>query len=408
MPELQPVRLGTVWMRPARADGRAEAAGQLELLDSASRGRPMALDALDQRTRGTSFHALPVRSVLNTPAATGMGFWSLNPYIGCEFGCTYCYARDTHRYTMERLSGSAEDSADPSVRPSALPAWQSFERRILVKLDAAQVLARTLDPAKLAGHQLVIGTATDPYQPAERRFRITRRILETLLGWRALSIGIITKSPLIVRDLDVLQDLARRHEVTVSISLVTLDARLARRLELRSPVPAARLRALRRLTDAGIPTGLFVAPIIPCITDGREALDALFSAAKEAGARSVMGAALRLAPAARRRFLPYLRSEFPNLAERYERHYAGRHSVDRAYQTALTRRLRALKRKYGFPSSRQDDEPAIETAAAGRQLTLFGCYRVSLSSALPSPTPPPPSRRSRSVPSLGALPRAPS
>lgn len=321
---------------------------QLDLL-GLPQGPGAGLMPLDQRARGTEFLALPVRSVLNSAVATGMGFWSLNPYVGCEFGCTYCYARDTHRWAFERMGQSA-DQLD-------------FERRILVKPEVADALARTLDPARLGKAPLVIGTATDPYQPAERRFRLTRRVLEALLGWRGLSLGLITKSPLVTRDLDVLQRLAERHELSVSISLATVDARLARRLELRSPVPSARLRALSRLTRGGIHAGLLVAPVIPCVTDGRAALDALFRAAKEAGARFVAWAALRLGPAARRRFLPHLAREFPGLAERYERHYAGRQSVDRAYQQALSRRLRALRDKYGF-SRGERFRPAATLGAA--------------------------------------------
>jgi DNA repair photolyase len=312
---------------------------QLELLGSRGAAAPAAgLVQLERRARGTEFLAVPVRSVLNSPAVTHMPFWSLNPYVGCEFGCTYCYARDTHRFLVERMGGTAE----------TLPAWEAFERRVIVKPDVAEVLARTLEPARLAGSCLVIGTATDPYQPAERTFRLTRRVLETLLGFRGLSIGIITKSPLITRDLDVLPALARRHQLEVNISLATLDARLARRLELRSPVPSARLRALRKLVAAGVRAGLLVAPIVPCVTDGRAALDALFRAAREAGAHYVVGSALRLGPAARHRFLPHLAREFPDLARRYERHYAARTSVSRDYQDALARRLRALRRKYGF------------------------------------------------------------
>jgi DNA repair photolyase len=311
-----------------------------------------------------------VQSVLNTPASTGMGFWSINPYVGCEFGCTYCYARDTHRWAVERAVGpeggkavgsvrkdtvvSAETSEDwadntlPPYRPSALPPEEAFEKEILVKSDVAEVLARTLNPARLAGHSLVIGTATDPYQPAERRFRLTRRILEVLRSYHGLSIEIITKSALITRDLDVLQALSERNEVSVNISLATADSRLARRLELRSPVPEARLRALRRLTDRGIHAGLLVAPIVPGITDDWAGLARLMEAAKEAGARYVVGSALRLGPAARHRFLPYLEREFPELAERYRRHYAGKDYVSQSYQDALTRRLRALQQAYGF------------------------------------------------------------
>lgn len=307
---------------------------QLELL--AERASP-ALPVLDERARGTSFVRLRVRSVLNTPASTGMGFWSINPYVGCEFGCAYCYARDTHRFTLERL-GQTRDT----------PAWLDFEQRILVKTEVAEVLTRTLDPARLGRDTLVIGTATDPYQPAERRFRLTRAILERLLAYRGLSIGLITKSPLVTRDLDLLRALSARHEVSVNVSLASLDARLVRRLELRSPVPRARIRALRRLTQGGVHAGLLIAPIVPGLTDGREGLSRLMGAAKEAGARYVIGSALRLGPAARRRFLPVLAREFPELKERYERHYADSEGASVAYQAALKHRLGELQQEHGF------------------------------------------------------------
>ena len=318
--------------RQIQADSGAP---QLDLLPRRPAAPLPRLPVLDERSRGTKFIRLPVRSVLNTPASTHMGFWSINPYVGCEFGCTYCYARDTHRWVMER-AGRRTDG-------------QAFEKEILVKSEVAEVLARTLDPARLAGHSLVIGTATDPYQPAERRFRLTRRILEVLRSYHGLSIGIITKSALITRDLDLLQALSKHNEVTVNISLATADARLARRLELRSPVPAVRLRALRRLTDGGIHAGLIVAPIVPGVTDDWAGLARLLEAAKEAGARYVVGSALRLGPAARHRFLPFLEQEFPELAERYRRHYAGKDHVSQSYQDALSRRLRLLQQAYGFP-----------------------------------------------------------
>jgi DNA repair photolyase len=330
-------------------------ASQIDLLLSLPAYQPTRLPVLDERNRGTKFIGLSVNSVLNTPASTGMGFWSINPYVGCEFGCTYCYARDTHRWTMERADV-------PSFPRSPLPPEEAFEKEILVKTDVAEVLARTLNPARLAGHSLVIGTATDPYQPAERQFRLTRRILEVLRSYHGLSIGIITKSSLVTRDLDLLQDLSKRHEVTVNISLATADARLARLLELRSPVPSARLRALRRLTEGGVHAGLLVAPIIPGVTDDWAGLARLMEAAKEAGARYVVGSALRLGPAARHRFLPFLTKEFPALAERYRRHYAGKDHVSQSYQDALSRRLRLLKQTYGFPI-----EEAGTRGAGGRR-----------------------------------------
>jgi DNA repair photolyase len=390
--QLHPVWVGTVRVMkagqlPEGQQGR-EAAGQIELLggdlvshshlpprSQPPRGHPAPLPVLDERARGTKFIQLPVHSVLNTPASTHMGFWSINPYVGCEFGCTYCYARDTHRWVVERADGRTggqaveQSGGHPTAQPpDRLPAWEAFEREILVKSEVAEVLARTLNPARLAGHSLVIGTATDPYQPAERRFRLTRRILEVLRSYHGLSIEIITKSPLVTRDIDLLQAISERNEVSINISLATADPRLARRLELRSPVPAARLRALRRLTDGGVHAGLIIAPIIPGITDDWAGLARLMEAAKEAGARYVIGSALRLGPAARHRFLPVLEREFPELYQRYRRHYARSDVTSRSYQDALTRRLNALRQAYGFAGDEASSRRRRRLEAAAPQV----------------------------------------
>ena len=170
---------------------------------------------LDRRARGTEFVSLPIRSMLNSPGQTGMGFWSVNPYVGCEFGCTYCYARYAHQYVTERAAAREVPAQDAR----ASDAWKAedFERRIFVKAGAADVLALTLRPGRLGGHAIAIGTATDPYQPAERTFRITRQILERLAQVDGLRIGLITKSPLVARDVDVLVRLAERSDVTISL-----------------------------------------------------------------------------------------------------------------------------------------------------------------------------------------------
>jgi DNA repair photolyase len=341
--DLRLLRLGKV-----RVSGSSSGEGQLSLEVGSARSRTRELSVLDQRERGTRFLSLGVRSVLNSPASTGMGFWSINPYVGCEFGCTYCYARDTHRFAVERAEGRAGAPAGSEIE---MPPWLAFEKRILVKTDIAERLRRTLDPSKLGHDFLVIGTATDPYQPAERRYRLTRSILEVLTGFRGLRISIISKSPMITRDIDVLQRLTDRHEITVNVSLSTLSSDIARRLELRSPIPSARIRGLRRLCAAGIYAGLLIAPIVPGVTDDREGLGRLMAAAKEAGARFVIGSALRLGPAARHRFLPHLAREFPDLSERYRRHYGNREGVSREYQAALTRRLERLQQEHGFSQS---------------------------------------------------------
>jgi len=317
--------------------------------------------------RGTTFLQLPVRTVLNPPASTGMGFWSLNPYVGCEFGCSYCYARDAHRYQIERAADQAPSAS------SSLPSWQAFEQRILVKTEAAAALARTLDPTKLAGQTLVIGTATDPYQPAERTFGLTRQILETLVGHRGYSIGVITKSPLITRDIDVLQQLSQSHDVSINVSLISANARLVRRLERRSPVPQARLKALGKLTAAGLNAGIMMAPILPGLTDDRRGMESLMRSAKAAQACYVVGIPLRLDPVSRRRFWPVLQQEFPQLVERYQRCYGPRSYAKRAYISALIRRVRQLQQQYGFPV--QADRKQRGTAATTRPPT---CVQMAL------------------------------
>jgi DNA repair photolyase len=324
---------------------------QLPLLSVVPSVRP---SVLDRRERGTDFIGLTIRSVLNSPASTGMKFWSLNPYVGCEFGCSYCYARNTHKWVTERTERRNDGTTDgfavedlPSFRPSVLPSDQ-FEHRIYVKNDIATVLQRTLEPAKVGSTPIVIGTATDPYQPAERQFMLTRRVLEAFRGFRGLTISITTKSALVARDADLLVELSRRHEVSVNFSLATVDPVLLRQLEPRTPLPHARLRAMRTLAEAGIEAGVMIAPILPGLTDSWTSLANIMEAAREAGARFAVGMALRLGSVARARFLPLLHEHFPRLAPRYEHHYHGRNNASREYKKALERRLRLLREAYGF------------------------------------------------------------
>ncbi len=302
---------------------------QLRLLTAVPPYRPSALPVLDERLRGTKFVALAPKSLLNSPQQTGVDFWSLNPYVGCEFGCTYCYARYAHRYAVERAHDAGKLSF---VKEKFLASLEADLRRYF----------RSAAP-------LVIGTATDPYQPAEQRFQITRRILERLARCEGLNVGIITKSPLIARDVDVLRRIQERNDLEVYVSLITVDARIIRRVEARSPLPAVRLRALAKLTGAGINAGLIVAPVLPGITDDRPHLEALFRAAREAGARFVHGGPLRLYPAVRDRFLPVLAAHYPGLTERYRRAYARASHAPRDYARALAARLKALQGRFGFP-----------------------------------------------------------
>ena len=276
-----------------------------------------------------------------------MDYWSLNPYVGCEFGCSYCYARYTHRYVVERAhdAGKLTDAEFADYRGAHC--LEAFEKRIFVKEQVVGALDADLKHVPF-GDCIVIGTATDPYQPAERRFRITRTVLQRLTRCEGLSFGLITKSPLVSRDCDLLLRLQERNEVQIHISLITHDAKLARKLEARSPVPAARLRALRKLVDAGVNAGLIVAPVLPGITDDVAHLDALFAGAREAGARFIHAGPLRLYAAVRDRFLPVLGEHFPELVSRYQRAYERQAGAPREYARALARRIERLRRKHGF------------------------------------------------------------
>ena len=320
---------------------------QLSLLPSAAGGARLLV--LDERSRGTSFLKLPIRSILNSPEQTGMGFWSLNPYVGCEFGCAYCYARYTHRYVVERARDGGMLSQSELEDYRGVEGWEAFEHRVFVKQGADRVLAQTLRPDRVGNRTIVIGTATDPYQPAERRFRLTRSVLSRLAEFEGLSVGIITKSALVTRDIDVLRRVSARHRLTIHVSLITTDAPLLRLFEPRSPLPPARLRGLRKLVDAGLEAGLIVAPVLPGITDDLPHLDALMRAAKAAGAKFVHPGPLRLYPPIRPLYLPIVDRHFPHLSARYRSAYKGRGAAPKRYSRSLIERFHRLERKYGFP-----------------------------------------------------------
>jgi DNA repair photolyase len=324
---------------------------------------------LEARGRGTSFIDLPITTILNAPQQTGMQFWSLNPYVGCEFECSYCYARYVHRYVAERSPGQA---GGPGVAgtPAGRDVGDDFERRIFVKTAAPDVVGRTLRPSRLQGPGLLIGTATDPYQPAERRFKVTRKVLERLAQFHGLRIGLITKSPLVTRDVDVLRRLAERNDVTVHCSLVSVDMALVRRIEPRSPTPPVRLRALARLTRAGIHAGVMIAPVLPGLTDGVPPLRALLRAAQDAGAAFAHASPLRLYPAIRPRFLPLVAREFPALLPRYQRAFDERGELSATYAAALERRIERIKREVGFEEVEDTDPRTSGRADQARQWEL--------------------------------------
>ena len=325
-------------------------------------------DAMQPATRypvvGTQkdirYYGSNAKGVLNSPESTGMNFWSINPYIGCAFGCAYCYARYAHRYVMERAAATAPTEAPLADDRAELPPWLAFERRIFVKRNAAEVLRRTLRERRgrvgdvRRGETIVIGTATDPYQPAERIFHVTRDVLQVLSEERSLRLVVITKSALITRDVDLLSRIMQHSRLTIHMSLITLDRELARRIEPRAPTPEARLRAMRRLSEAGIDVGVNVMPVLPGITDRPDALADLVRHVAQAGATYVNACALRLQSTARQRYLPFIGEEFPHLAGRYAAAYATNHQMTDRYRDGLQRFMQRLCREAGIQYGSRD------------------------------------------------------
>ncbi len=288
----------------------------------------------------------PCRTALNP--VRGMDFkWSLNPYMGCAHRCTFCYVR------------AFERRAD---RP-----WgEGYGEAVRVKVNVAEVLDQELGRPAWGREEVVIGAATDPYQPAEARYRLTRECIGLLAAHRT-PFSIITRGPLIVRDLDVLQEAARRIPVTVSVSIPTLDAEVWRTTEPRTAPPPSRLRALRALREAGIRAGVGLAPILPGLSDRPESLAAVARAAREAGAAFLWTELLHLRPGTREHFLAHLARDWPQELARYERLYAGRAYLPERERVAIRVRLAALKRRLPAPAAMP---PLIEPQSEAVQLAL--------------------------------------
>jgi DNA repair photolyase len=284
------------------------------------------------------YFLLPVKSILNRCDSDRVPFdWTINPYRGCEFGCKYCYARYTHEY-MEIDGGE-------------------FERKIFVKQDAAALLARDVSrkysyESKADGYaqseHIAIGTATDPYQPAEKQYGVTRACLEELAKREGLSISIITKSNQIVRDIDILTRIAVRSALSVNVTVTTLRPRLARLLEPRAPRPDLRLAAVHQLREAGLAVGVSASPLLPGINDGE--LEEVAAAAKAAGAQWFYSGVLFLMPASAKQFLPFIRAKFPKLAKQYEQWYAKNGYAPEEYRKKVSERVRRIREKFGFAS----------------------------------------------------------
>jgi DNA repair photolyase len=284
----------------------------------------------------------PCRSALNR--VKGMGFrWSLNPYMGCAHRCTFCYVR------------AFERRADR-------PADDRYGRSIRVKVNVHEVLRAELARPSWQGETVAIGAATDPYQPAEGRYRLTRACLGVLRD-ASNPFSLITRSPMVVRDLEVLVEAARRAEVRIVFSVPTLDEEIWRRTEPGTPPPRRRLDAVRTLVEAGIEAGVGMAPILPGISDAPDQLERVVRAAREAGATSVWANVLYLKPGTREHFLAALARDWPEELARYERLYGSRAHLPKNQADPVRRLVADLRRKHGIRDRRTlklEPRPALE------------------------------------------------
>jgi len=338
----------------------------------------VTLPVLGVQQRGVEFLERPTTAVLNPPESTGMGFWSLNPYVGCEFGCAYCYARFAHRYGVQRAEAGGVLPLETRARLQELDRdWRAFERAIFVKRQAdfeaglLRDLRRVLRRTSSGIQHVAIGTATDAYQPAERRFGLTRRALELLLTVRGVRISIVTKSPLVARDAALLRSLNERNDVAVHLSMITTDPGVIRLVEPRSPLPHARLRAVRRLADAGVPVGIFCAPVLPGLTDDVTTLRTLFQVARAAGAAFAPGCALRLSADTQAPLVETLARTHPTLATLYRERYARAREAPARYRQALSKRMRRLRNEAGLrPAAFAEERDGWEKWEGWQQLSL--------------------------------------
>lgn len=276
------------------------------------------------------FKSLNIRSILNKSESKRLRWmaWTINPYRGCEFGCKYCYARYTHEFMELR---------DPLA----------FERIIFLKQNAAWLLEqelRRINPAD----EIAIGTATDPYQPIERRARITRSLLEVFSRRQGYHLGIVTKSRLILRDIDLLTAIARRNTLVLHLTITTPDTKLARLLEPRAPRPDLRFEAVRRLRQAGLRTGILCCPLLPGITDTQQALDEMARRAAAVDASFLAANPLFLKPCSRPTFLSFVREHYRHLMEDYAARFAHADFAAPFYRRRLAEMLEQARQHYGL------------------------------------------------------------
>ena len=279
---------------------------------------------------GVTFHEVLCKSALNrVPAQSSMPFsWTINPTRGCLHRCTYCFARRTHEYLD-------------------LDAGKDFDTQIVVKTNVAEVLRRELARPSWQREHVALGTNSDPYMRAEGRYRLMPGII-TALAESGTPFSILTKGPLLRRDLPLLVEAARTVPVSVAVSLALVDPDLQQRVEPGTPTPKARLDLIRAITDAGLECSVLAMPILPWLTDSEDQLDALFRALADAGAADVTAGPLHLRPGAREWYLAWLEREYPALVPGYRRLYGAGSYAPKDYREWLGERTARARSRYGF------------------------------------------------------------
>lgn len=279
--------------------------------------------------RRAEYRELETRRFIGRATGRKMPFeWTINPYRGCEFGCKYCYARYTHEFMELRET-------------------EQFEREIFAKRFDARAFRRELSRIPMTDG-IAIGTATDPYQPAERRFGVTRQILSVFLGEHGRTVSVTTKSDLVARDADLLEEIGRRNVAHIFLTITTTNERLARQLEPYAPRPGLRLRAIERLASAGIRVVVLCSPVMPLINDSKANLSAVAQAASDAGAIYMMGGVLFLKPCAQKAFFPFLEEAFPNLLRKYRERYESKPFLSGHYPDRIAERMREVRERFGL------------------------------------------------------------
>ena len=312
--------------------------------------------------KGIECIEVEAKSIINRVPGDSLPFdWTINPYRGCSHACTYCFARPTHTFLD-------------------MNAGRDFESKIVVKVNAPEVLRRELAASRWKGELIAMGTGTDPYQRVEGRYRLTRSIIEVLVE-RRNPFSILTKGTLILRDIDLLQAASAHAAVSAAFSIGTLDERVWRETEPGTPHPKARIEAVATLNQAGIPTGVLMAPVLPGISDAPEQMRAVVEAALEAGATHVSPILLHLRPGVREEFMPWLQQHHPDLVERYaslyRRPYASRQDRERLGRDVTTL-IRAARRRWSGRSNAPTPPRRSTRATRGSRSAVEAARQTTL------------------------------